>query len=73
VLEASARAEQILGDLFAAYRSDPGLLPAHVRERSGEDGELRAIADYIAGMTDRFAIEEHARLGPGRGGRRGQP
>jgi dGTPase len=62
VLQASGRAERILGDLFAAYRSDPGLLPAHVRERSDEDGPLRAIADYIAGMTDRFAIEEHARL-----------
>jgi len=67
VLQASGRAERILGDLFAAHRSDPGLLPAHVRERIGADGELRAIADYIAGMTDRFAIEEHARLGVSRG------
>ena len=66
VLEASGRAEPILGDLFAAYRSDPGLLPAHIRERSSVDGELRAIADYIAGMTDRFAIDEHAQLGASR-------
>ena len=75
VLQAMAHAERILGDLFAAYRSDPGLLPAHVRERSAEDGELRAIADYIAGMTDRFAIEEHARLGGDRdpGFDRGRP
>ncbi len=63
VLRASERAERILGDLFHAYRSDPGLLPSNVRERSRQDGELRAIADYIAGMTDRFAIEEHARFG----------
>jgi dGTPase len=68
VLAASSRAERILGDLFAAYRRDPGLLPAHVRERAAEDGELRALADYIAGMTDRFAIEAQARLGGGRGG-----
>ena len=67
VLEASGRAERILGDLFAAYRSDPSRLPAHVRERGAADGELRAIADYVAGMTDRFAIEEHARLAASRG------
>ena len=69
VLETSGRAEQILGELFATYRQDPGLLPPHVRERRAEDGEQRAIADYIAGMTDRFAMDEHARLcaGAGRG------
>ena len=39
----------------------PSLLPAHVRDASAEDGEARAIADYVAGMTDRFAIEEHQR------------
>jgi dGTPase len=60
VIQASARAERILGDLFARYRREPALLPGHVRERAAADGELRAIADYVAGMTDRFAIEEHA-------------
>jgi dGTPase len=69
VVQVSARAERILGDLFEAYRRDPALLPPHVRERAGEDGELRAIADYIAGMTDRFAMDEHARLAPGHGRR----
>jgi dGTPase len=68
VLQLGARAERILGDLFQAYRRDPGLLPANVRERAADDGELRAIADYVAGMTDRFAIDEHARLGGRRGG-----
>ncbi len=67
VLQAGARAERILGDLFTAYRGDPGRLPSHVRERIAEDGELRAIADYVAGMTDRFAIEAHARLEAARG------
>ena len=65
--DVAERAERILGDLFAAYRSDPSRLPAHVRERGAADGELRAIADYVAGMTDRFAIEEHARLAASRG------
>jgi len=67
VLQPIARGERILGDLFEAYRRDPALLPSHVRERAAQDGELRAIADYVAGMTDRFAIEEHARLGGLRG------
>jgi dGTPase len=57
----------ILGDLFAAYRRDPGQLPAHARARIPEDGEARAIADYVAGMTDRFAMGEHQKLGGGRG------
>ena len=58
VLEVSRRAEEILGDLYRAYRADPGALPAHVVERFAPDGEARAIADYIAGMTDRFALAE---------------
>jgi len=62
VREMSDNGARILGDLFKVFRDDPGLLPAHVRERFAEDGEARAIADYVAGMTDRFAIVEHERL-----------
>jgi dGTPase len=58
----SGRAEQVLGDLFRAYRSDPRRLPENVCARFEGDGEVRAIADYIAGMTDRFAMAEFARL-----------
>lgn len=58
----SGRAEGVLGDLFRGYREAPHRLPDHIRARFPEDGELRAIADYIAGMTDRFAMAEHARL-----------
>ncbi|MDR7331065.1 deoxyguanosinetriphosphate triphosphohydrolase [Roseateles asaccharophilus] len=54
-----ARAEQVLRDLFATYSGDPTQMPADFAER--EDRE-RACADYIAGMTDRFAIREHQRL-----------
>jgi dGTPase len=63
VLEASERAGGVLGDLFERFRADPARLPGHVRARAREDGEARAIADYIAGMTDRFALGEHRRLG----------
>ncbi len=65
VLEASERAGAILGDLFERFRRDPARLPAPVRARARQDGELRAIADYVAGMTDRFALGEHRRLGGG--------
>ena len=55
-------AERILGDLFRIYREDPRKLPAHVVARFDEEGEARAVGDYIAGMTDRFALAEHRRL-----------
>lgn len=54
-----ARAEQVLRDLFDAYSTDAGQMPADFAERPDRE---RACADYIAGMTDRFAIREHQRL-----------
>jgi len=62
VAEASDRAAQAIGDLFAIYRKRPALLPEHVRARIELDGEARAVADYVAGMTDRFALGERDRL-----------
>ncbi len=62
VLRRTRKAEWIVGDLFQTYRDDPNLLPRHVHARFAREGELRAIADYIAGMTDRFAMDEHKRL-----------
>ena len=66
VVETTDRAGRILGDLFRAYRERPSELPEHVRDRFEADGEARAVADYVAGMTDRFAIEDHRkRFGAG--------
>ena len=62
VLRRTRKAEWIVGDLFKTYRDDPMLLPANVRTRFPREGELRAISDYIAGMTDRFAMDEHQKL-----------
>ena len=62
VAEASNRAAEAIRDLFAIYRADPGLLPEHVRARIALDGEARTVADYVAGMTDRFALGERERL-----------
>jgi len=62
VLEVSRRAEETLGDLYRAYRAGRAALPGHVLARFPQEGEARAIADYIAGMTDRFALAEHEKL-----------
>jgi dGTPase len=62
VLETSRQAQAIVSELFRAYRGDPGRLPEQVVARFGEEGEARAVGDYIAGMTDRFALAEHRRL-----------
>ena len=51
-----------MSDLFQVYREDPSLLPVAVRGRFDSESEVRVIADYIAGMTDRYAIEEHRKL-----------
>jgi dGTPase len=55
-------AERIVADLFGAYAAKPEVLPAEVRARIGQEGLYRTISDYIAGMTDRFAQQEHGRL-----------
>jgi dGTPase len=62
VAEANERAAEAIRDLFTIYRAAPGLLPEHVRARIELDGEARVVADYVAGMTDRFALEERKRL-----------
>ena len=56
------RADAILRRLFKAYFADPSLMPPEWAAKAGETDRARAVADYIAGMTDRFAVAEHARL-----------
>lgn len=58
----AAKAERIITELFDAYRAKPEILPSHVYEQIENFGVERTICDYIAGMTDRFAIEEHQKL-----------
>jgi dGTPase len=57
----SSKARRIITDLFQAFLAEPGLLPPEFQGRAEADTP-RAIADYIAGMTDRYAIVEHRRL-----------
>ena len=56
------KAEHIVTNLFQAYRNEPLTLPDHVQAWIPTRSLERTICDYIAGMTDRYAIEEHERL-----------
>lgn len=62
VLRMQTKAERILTSLFNAYVESPMILPFEVQERATSAGLERTVCDYIAGMTDRFALLEHARL-----------
>lgn len=57
----SAKAQRIVQELFAVFIQDTGLMPDEYQERANTD-KARAVADYIAGMTDRYAIREYQRL-----------
>lgn len=59
VARMSAKARRIVTDLFNAFLDDPRLLPPEFQARADTP---RAISDYVAGMTDRYAILEHRRL-----------
>ena len=70
VLQTTQAAQQVVRDLFEMYMADPAEMPqAHIDRFDGSDGPQaaaakpeRVVADYIAGMTDRFAAKEHERL-----------
>ena len=57
----SAKAERIIRELFTVFFADVSLMPPEHQLAAKQD-QARAVADYIAGMTDRFAIREHRRL-----------
>jgi dGTPase len=57
----ASKAKRIVRELFNAFLSDPRLLPPEFQARAQTDAP-RAIADYVAGMTDRYAIKEHRRI-----------
>ncbi len=65
VMRMTAKATRMTGELFALLSATPALLPDGWRTRAGEGDTGRiaqTVGDYIAGMTDRFAIDEHRRL-----------
>jgi len=62
VVRMHVRAARVLRDLFGAYVAHPEWLSREVQERASVGDLHRTICDYIAGMTDRFALQEHDRL-----------
>jgi dGTPase len=69
VLRMTSKAQTVIREMFDAFLARPELLPAEhhqaaqlLESKAGDGGRARAVADYIAGMTDRYAIMEHERL-----------
>jgi dGTPase len=62
VVRMGDKAGRILRDLFVSYVHEPLQLPPRFQERIPLDGVHRVVCDYIAGMTDRFALDEHRKL-----------
>lgn len=62
VVRMAKKAEHIIENLFNAYLEEPTTMPDHIQEHIPEFGLERTICDYIAGMTDRYAIEETQKL-----------
>jgi dGTPase len=69
VVRVREKADEIVRRLFAAFLGEPTKMPVEwatlaeeAETRDGESGRARVVGDYIAGMTDRYAIAEHRRL-----------
>jgi dGTPase len=69
VYRMNVKSKRIIRALFEAFFADPLLMPpqqqaatAALESAAGEAGRARSVADYVAGMTDRYAIDEHAKL-----------
>ncbi|MBX3009914.1 MAG: deoxyguanosinetriphosphate triphosphohydrolase [Caldilineaceae bacterium] len=64
VVRMASKAERTLRDLFHAYVQEPLQLPPEIQQRAQThpEGRERVVCDYLAGMTDRYAIQEHKRL-----------
>jgi len=62
VVQMTEKGQRFLKSLFRTYMDKPGQLPPEVLKRADADSLERAICDYMAGMTDRFAIQEYKRF-----------
>jgi dGTPase len=69
VAEVNQRACEMLKQVFESYVADPGQLGDVATRRLDQEGLHRTVCDYVAGMTDRYLIEEHARITGDRPGR----
>jgi dGTPase len=62
VVRMTEKAKRLIRSVFSVYIENPRQLPPQVLERQKRDGLYRVVCDYLAGMTDRFAQDEHKRL-----------
>ena len=62
VVRMEQKARRIIGELFHSYCERPDQLPPHIYSRVWKEGVKRVVCDYIAGMTDRFAMDEYRKL-----------
>jgi dGTPase len=62
VMRMDMKARRFVAELFNAYTTSPIILPTNVQEQATRKDLHRTVCDYIAGMTDRFALQEHNRL-----------
>jgi dGTPase len=62
VTRMQVKAERLISEIFNLYCAEPRILPNTTQANIEKRGLERTICDYIAGMTDRYAIEEHQRL-----------
>jgi dGTPase len=62
VMRMQKKSERVIAELFNAYVKEPAMLPKDYQKSFDLIGLERTVCDYIAGMTDRYAIEEHQKL-----------
>jgi len=62
VIRMANKAKRFIQELFKLYIEKPQGLPVHIQKRVATDGARRAVCDYIAGMTDRYALDEYKKL-----------
>lgn len=62
VTRVSLKSQKVISDLFSIYTEHPDTLPGRYWEEVEQHGIIRTVTDFIAGMTDRYALEEHRKL-----------
>jgi dGTPase len=62
VMRMSIKAKRFIKELFEVYCEKPEQLPEETQKKIPRDGVMRTVCDYIAGMTDRYALDEYKKL-----------
>ncbi|MDD4939961.1 MAG: deoxyguanosinetriphosphate triphosphohydrolase [Candidatus Omnitrophica bacterium] len=62
VIRMSSKAKRFIQELFTIYLNNPRQLPAHMQKNLPKEGARRVVCDYIAGMTDRYCLDEYKKL-----------